>query len=646
MKPKSEKPTAENGKLTRLLEAAEQYWQNDDRDEAVEKYRAVLALDPDHLQALHYLNYALTDGRAVARDEAKRVEQLRLRDRVLRLTKGTAPGGELSLEQRARALALFQRSSELLLQAATRDELDQGLALVREAAALRPKLFEMTLALCEAIGEGRFGRAEAGYQKALDIIAASAPEFGCIPDALDDPGFLAWLAKRAPPPAGPAGQKALDKALLGVTAETGGRTGLTRALLALGANPRARNAEKGGRTALHFAAYTGDVGVIDALVAAGADPDARTKDNSREAPIHVAARYGGPRAIEALARAGADLDAASDRACSPFIDATPESIEALARAGADPNTGKHGTALHYAASFSQGPQVEALLRAGADPTRKNHEGKTAIQVALAEGDPALAKRMMAAAGAGKPPRGLDVKPLLVRLKKDRKAILQGSFFEGKSTRDLERILEAIGLSGYASWDEAAEAFRMVLPWNALAFVKLVRDVLPREERPAPYEKGARLVLGDLVVDGDLQVFDPLLVTGDLVVKGELSDAAPQSLVAVGGSIRARSLFTEGEIIVGGGVAVDEVIWAIGNDHSLRAGDIEARVFIEDQHEVIGGVDAAHHLTAEDLEERADLERLFVPGALSRGRLDPKKLMALAAKGKAYLRKGATTSTGG
>lgn len=89
-------------------------------------------------------------------------------------------------------------------------------------------------------------------------------------------------------------------------------TDIARALVRLGANPRAAN--RRGATPLHYAATGGptsahwnpraQAGVIALLIDAGADPDAI--DKSAVAPLHVAARSRCAAAVRALLAHGAN----------------------------------------------------------------------------------------------------------------------------------------------------------------------------------------------------------------------------------------------------------------------------------------------------------------------------------------------------
>ncbi|MFF1651682.1 hypothetical protein [Streptomyces sp. NPDC058240] len=96
--------------------------------------------------------------------------------------------------------------------------------------------------------------------------------------------------------------------------------------------------------------------------------------------------------------------------------------------------------------------------------------------------------------------------------------------------------------------------------------------------------------GDLVVKGDLGVGAPFVVTGSVTVEGVVADCAPYSVVAIGGTVKARGVLTSGEMLVMGDIEAD-VVYGDYNDSTLHAGTIRARLVIEDDHETIATVEA-------------------------------------------------------
>jgi ankyrin repeat protein len=118
-----------------------------------------------------------------------------------------------------------------------------------------------------------------------------------------------------------------------------------------------------GYTALHLAAYFGQLEVARLLLGRGADPNAVALNESRVTPLHSA--------VAAQHRDTASL---------------------LMALGASPNAVQHGgwTPLHTAARNGDEAIADMLLLRGADPTRTNDDGKTAIDLAVENAHAALA----------------------------------------------------------------------------------------------------------------------------------------------------------------------------------------------------------------------------------------------------------------
>lgn len=126
-------------------------------------------------------------------------------------------------------------------------------------------------------------------------------------------------------------------------------------LLRSGANPNARDAE--GMTALHYAAYQGNMDAAKLLAAAQADLNA--KDSLGLTPLHAAAFEGRAHVANYLLQRGAD-------------------------AGAKDAAGN--TPLHYAVLNGHLEAAEALLTGGADPLAANARNQSPAQIAQALGD--------------------------------------------------------------------------------------------------------------------------------------------------------------------------------------------------------------------------------------------------------------------
>ncbi|MDH5824531.1 ankyrin repeat domain-containing protein [Luteimonas sp. RD2P54] len=116
--------------------------------------------------------------------------------------------------------------------------------------------------------------------------------------------------------------------------------------------------DRGGRSALHAAAFAGHAEIVAALIAAGADVQAR--DHQGRTPLLEAARGARLATLEALAAARAETGA---------VDAAGRSALVLACQGDTPSA----------------PLVQRLLELGVDPQLADAEGRLAVEHAAAAG---------------------------------------------------------------------------------------------------------------------------------------------------------------------------------------------------------------------------------------------------------------------
>ncbi|VAW30773.1 hypothetical protein MNBD_CHLOROFLEXI01-531 [hydrothermal vent metagenome] len=116
---------------------------------------------------------------------------------------------------------------------------------------------------------------------------------------------------------------------------------------------------KDGFTPLQLACYFNQEAAALWLIEQGAEVNTISKNKMKIAPIHAAATHGNLTLLRALLEKGADVNAAQDGGF---------------------------TAVHQAAHRNDVPMAELLRQFDADPHQPDAKGKTAIQLAQAEGN--------------------------------------------------------------------------------------------------------------------------------------------------------------------------------------------------------------------------------------------------------------------
>jgi hypothetical protein len=118
-----------------------------------------------------------------------------------------------------------------------------------------------------------------------------------------------------------------------------------------------------GLSALHFAAFSGDVAVTKLLLDSGAQIDARARNHQFNTPLQVALLPGNEATARLLLERGADPLVRQERGFAP---------------------------IHEAAFTGRRDLVDLLLEKGADIDSRANDGRNAITEALRGGHPELA----------------------------------------------------------------------------------------------------------------------------------------------------------------------------------------------------------------------------------------------------------------
>src|ERR1051326_3382117 len=128
-----------------------------------------------------------------------------------------------------------------------------------------------------------------------------------------------------------------------------------------------------GSTALHWAAYHGDLELTRALLKAGARVNVLTRIDANT-PLYMAAQNGNAAVIEELLKAGASARETNKNGTTVLMMAaasgSPNAVKVLLGHGAEINAVENTngqTALMFAAAFNRAAAIRVLMEHGADP---------------------------------------------------------------------------------------------------------------------------------------------------------------------------------------------------------------------------------------------------------------------------------------
>ncbi len=292
---------------------------------------------------------------------------------------------------------------------------------------------------------------------------------------------------------------------------------------------------------------------------------------------------------------------------------------------AQTDTGK--TPLHLVESTEI---AKALLAAGADPTVLDHEGRSPLDMAEknnARGVAALLRKAVKKS-TKKPPMAVAVRSE-----------------ENVSVFDLRRAIadvqadELTGLLDAELSDEETipleEFIKEGLESTVLAFPGLA-EVLQRLALPPTDTVGSsgRLVIGDITIEGDLEVDEWLVVLGNLTVKGVFSDSDTTSRSLVTGKVIAAAIVTSGDMVLLGGAEAG-LIYGHYNDGTLSIDELaKTPVFLCDDHlSFVTTEGAVVDLPSDEFEEdHPQLKRYLIPEVMPEGSFSLEEALAVIQKG--------------
>lgn len=151
------------------------------------------------------------------------------------------------------------------------------------------------------------------------------------------------------------------------------------ALVAAGADPRARFDGAHAETPLHWAASSNDVPVLDALIAAGADIEAPGAVIGGGSPLADARGFGQWRAAHRLIEHGARVTL-QDAATLGLLDR----VRAFVEAEKPPSPDEITSAFWGACHGGHLPTARYLHQQGADPHWCGYDGMTPLDIARAQ----------------------------------------------------------------------------------------------------------------------------------------------------------------------------------------------------------------------------------------------------------------------
>lgn len=190
-------------------------------------------------------------------------------------------------------------------------------------------------------------------------------------------------------------KKALDTSgnTPAIIAAGAGQIGVVEYLLSIGVE--VEDATGTRRTMLHAACEGGQLDMVKLLITKYR-ADINAADFKKWQPVHIAARKNPPEMLQFLIAQRADVNARAHEGYTPLQQATTSKlqpqVQLLLKAKAKVNEAddfQKFTPLHLAVKNKDLAMVELLIKAGAKGGPADKYGKTALDLAIESGDPAL-----------------------------------------------------------------------------------------------------------------------------------------------------------------------------------------------------------------------------------------------------------------
>ena len=218
--------------------------------------------------------------------------------------------------------------------------------------------------------------------------------------------------------------------------------------------------DRNGRSALHWAAWNGNVSAISLALQLGLDPS--QPDNAGKTPIHFAARYNTSLALYRLLedRRSQQLYPDSEgytplhEACYNNKDSNTFGIllqERYNKLSIDARAGKlQQTPLMIAASLGSAEQIVSLLQRGANPNARDQRGWTPLHYAAASDSPSAIRLLLSDGGNINVRSEEEETPLLVAVREAGSRVvallLQGGANVSYADLQLKRPVHWAGLN--------------------------------------------------------------------------------------------------------------------------------------------------------------------------------------------------------